>query len=254
MCALSIEPTVALDALQRFLGRNGGLGALFSKDPTVMLTHFAFNTGDCLEALAVDLLALAGLDAGITMAELYGHSKKALIVTAVDLKTAGALYLDHTNEGQSMPVALALRASMALPPLYAPVRYKNMVLVDGGLLDNFPMAHFAETTAIGIRTAWYLSPMSMDDIFNYFTRIVNMLQLGHFAIQQRVSERYAYVNIDLGPVGSDDASIDIQTLVFKGYRAALQAFASGLTKDLVFERPTQYLSEQPQLPSYMKLL
>lgn len=37
-------------------------------------------------------------------------------------------------------VAKALRASMALPGIFAPVKWDNKVLVDGGLRDNFPVA------------------------------------------------------------------------------------------------------------------
>ena len=34
-------------------------------------------------------------------------------------------------------LALALRASMSIPSLFEPIRYKGRVLVDGGILDNF---------------------------------------------------------------------------------------------------------------------
>ncbi len=34
-------------------------------------------------------------------------------------------------------LALALRASMSIPSLFEPIRYKGKVLVDGGILDNF---------------------------------------------------------------------------------------------------------------------
>ncbi len=35
------------------------------------------------------------------------------------------------------PLPLALRASMSIPSLFEPIRYKGKVLVDGGILDNF---------------------------------------------------------------------------------------------------------------------
>jgi len=35
------------------------------------------------------------------------------------------------------PLPLALRASMSIPNLFEPIRYKGKVLVDGGILDNF---------------------------------------------------------------------------------------------------------------------
>ncbi|MCM5662634.1 patatin-like phospholipase family protein [Galbibacter mesophilus] len=36
-------------------------------------------------------------------------------------------------------LALAIRASMSIPGIFAPVRYKNTLLVDGGVLNNFPV-------------------------------------------------------------------------------------------------------------------
>lgn len=35
-------------------------------------------------------------------------------------------------------LAVAMRASMSIPGVFSPVRYKNTLLVDGGLLNNFP--------------------------------------------------------------------------------------------------------------------
>ncbi|QLE00664.1 patatin-like phospholipase family protein [Galbibacter sp. BG1] len=36
-------------------------------------------------------------------------------------------------------LSVAIRASMSIPGIFAPVRYKNTLLVDGGVLDNFPV-------------------------------------------------------------------------------------------------------------------
>lgn len=44
---------------------------------------------------------------------------------------------DYVFQKGSLP--LAMRASMAIPAVFAPVRLDSMVLVDGGLNDNFPV-------------------------------------------------------------------------------------------------------------------
>lgn len=44
---------------------------------------------------------------------------------------------DYVFHKGSLP--LAMRASMAIPAVFAPVRLDSMVLVDGGLNDNFPV-------------------------------------------------------------------------------------------------------------------
>ncbi len=52
---------------------------------------------------------------------------------AVDLLTGREVVLDEGN------VAEAIRASMSLPGIFEPVRWKDMLLVDGGILNNAPV-------------------------------------------------------------------------------------------------------------------
>ena len=51
---------------------------------------------------------------------------------AVDM-VSGKDYVFHKG---SLP--LAMRASMAIPAVFAPVRLDSMVLVDGGIKNNYP--------------------------------------------------------------------------------------------------------------------
>lgn len=52
---------------------------------------------------------------------------------ATDLVSANAVVLDHGS------LSKALRATMALPGIFAPVEYDGKVLVDGGLVQNLPV-------------------------------------------------------------------------------------------------------------------
>jgi NTE family protein len=52
---------------------------------------------------------------------------------ATDLDTSKAVILDHGNLGTAM------RASMAVPGMFTPVRFEGKVLVDGGVVDNIPV-------------------------------------------------------------------------------------------------------------------
>lgn len=66
----------------------------------------------------------------ITFADL----KIPLLINAVDLLSGEEIILE---EG---PVAEAVQASCAIPGIFTPVKLKDNVLVDGGLLDNVPVA------------------------------------------------------------------------------------------------------------------
>lgn len=52
---------------------------------------------------------------------------------ATDLRSGKPLVLDHGN------LALAMRASMAVPGAFTPVKWEGHVLVDGGIVDNLPV-------------------------------------------------------------------------------------------------------------------
>ncbi|QZT37966.1 patatin-like phospholipase family protein [Halosquirtibacter xylanolyticus] len=51
-----------------------------------------------------------------------------------DLTTGSTYIFDHGK------LTMAMRASMAIPSAFSPVKYKSRVLVDGGVIDNLPIA------------------------------------------------------------------------------------------------------------------
>ncbi len=59
------------------------------------------------------------------------------------------------------PLALAMRSSMSIPTFIQPVKYKGMLLVDGGLVENFPVSVVLDMGAdivIGVYTGGQLLP------------------------------------------------------------------------------------------------
>ena len=253
VCAIGYDISKAVAAFETV-----GLEAIFDKDPTYLLTQYSLNSGQSIEILVRHILEAKNFREDITMHDLYMATKKHLIVTVIDLDTTSVLYLDHTNEGRSMPVIKAVMGSMALPPLYPPVTHGTLTMIDGGLLDNFPLAKFDSKKALGLRTAWYLEPISATkDLYTYYTRILGILQLNMHRIQSAINCKSPHVVfIDLGPMNSYDSAVDTKSLVFSGYRAAMNHFlAPGPT---VFEEPTKYLTgqdgRQAQAPAYLKKL
>lgn len=244
------------------LFNNIGLDAIFHKDPTWLLTNFALNSGEALQELVIQLLALKGFHERTTMSELHASTNKTLVVVTVDLLTGETLYLDHTNEGSSISVVQAVMGSMALPPMFPPVTCTGsrgpMVLSDGGLLDNFAIARFDPASTLGVRTAWYIEPSHpLQDISTYYTRVLSLLQLTMHSMQAEVAREYPNVTyIDLGPIKADNADIDIQDLIFRGYRATISRLANASAAQLGnVEVPTKFLADGPlQMPAYIQKL
>lgn len=71
----------------------------------------------------------------ITFGELQRHTGKNLIITASNFST-GKLQLFTSETTPDVPVWLAVRASMAIPLFFRPIRYKDDWLWDGGILAN----------------------------------------------------------------------------------------------------------------------
>ncbi|MGL4608716.1 MAG: patatin-like phospholipase family protein [Trueperaceae bacterium] len=66
-------------------------------------------------------------------AKNFEDLKIPLAVTTVDIQSGELLVLQHG------PLAIAACASNAFPGLFAPIKYLDRYLMDGGILNNFPV-------------------------------------------------------------------------------------------------------------------
>ena len=248
VCAINADIGKSLETFQSI-----GLEKLFDKDPTWLLSNYALNDGLALRGLVTMLLESRGFGPEVTLMDLFKRTGKTLTVTVVDILTSATLYLDHTNMG-SMPVVTVLMGSMALPPMFPPVKHNDLLMMDGGLLDNFPIAKYVPERTLGLRTSWFMTPNSpTTDISAYYTRVLSILQLTMHSIQSSVASKYTHtIYIDVGPIKADDSGVNANDFVFKGYRAAVTRFALVDQPDSVFESPSKYLASGPvALPDYV---
>lgn len=71
--------------------------------------------------------------------ETFRASKQQLIVVATDCKTGKPVYLNCKNGKTNEEINLMVRASSSLPLVAPIVKYKDMELLDGGLVDSIPI-------------------------------------------------------------------------------------------------------------------
>ena len=121
-------------------------------------------------------------------------------------------------------LAKAMRASKAIPGVFSPVRTGNMVLVDGGMLNNFPVdvckAMGADIFS-GVRVS---SKVGGDpDGLNSLPQLID--QLMGVVTKGKADDNIAMCDIFIepdvtgyGPMNFDQYSID--TLIQRGYDAA----------------------------------
>lgn len=111
----------------------------------------------------------------ITLQELRDIRGIRFMVGVVNVETAQFVSLGPDTH-PDLSVCTAVRASMAIPPLFPPVRLPDGTLVaDGGLLDNFPITQFPADRVLGLRLTVGKETAVNPASLSYFSRIINIL-------------------------------------------------------------------------------
>jgi NTE family protein len=172
---------------------------------------------------------LVGRSRGITEFDQLPIPFRAV---ATDMQTGQMVVLDRGD------LALALRASMAVPGVFSPVSIDGRILGDGGLTRNVPVDIARETCAdVVIAVAVPNPPPTADDLRSPLTMMTRTLDVlvGANERQQLDTLGPADVKIviEMGDIGS--ASFDrIDDAIPKG-RAAAMAHRADLTRYSVTE-------------------
>lgn len=138
---------------------------------------------------------------------------------ATDLVTGKEIVI---REGQ-FPVAI--RASMAIPGVFSPVRVGDYILVDGGTQNNYPVdvaRAMGADIVVGVDVSGEMSGYSdINNIGDILGQLVSLM--GDRKYRQNVSDVDVHIRPDLtgyGTMSFDSESID--TLINRGYRAAAE--------------------------------
>ena len=178
--------------------------------------------------------ALLGLPAGIAYGLNVGNMISSLTVGYQDSLSFADLPIPFFCVASDMvsckakywsegPLNAAMRSTMSIPILFEPVRYKGMVLIDGGTRNNFP-ADYARAMGADIVIGVVLA----DDNYRY-DQINNMLDMVWQAIDMMGREAYekntSIVDVNIHPdlhefnmMSFGKAEVD--TIISRGYAEA----------------------------------
>lgn len=137
---------------------------------------------------------------------------------ATDLATGEEVVLDHGY------LPLSMRASMSIPGVFAPVTIDGKVLVDGGVVNNFPIdiaRKMGADIVIGVDVQNDL--LKADDL-NSIDKVFNQLigLMGNDKFIKNKEDADVYIKPDVSKFGTYSFSKSaIDTLVANGYAAAL---------------------------------
>ncbi len=122
---------------------------------------------------------------------------------ATDIASGERVVLD------SGELASAMRASMSVPGVFAPVRIGSRLLVDGGLTNNIPIdvarAMGADIVIVVAFTTSLLPPEKIGSVLNVLSQTVSMLVLFNERVQlASLKSGDVLVMVDTGKLGTTD--------------------------------------------------
>lgn len=204
---------------------------------------YGLYKGEILDMFVKGVLRMVDLPADLTFHDLAcmepteSRRYRELSVTVCNLSRQDLEIFDVTRT-PDMPVAEAVRTSANIPLLWPPRKHRNMLYVDGGMADNYPVGMFDTEDERGHRVpdpetmGFFLgpgprssmAPVKVRSMKTAVTAVLSMLveQVGNTYIESIDWERTVF--IDPGDVQSTDFGLDmlgVQDLVTRG-RLAVQ--------------------------------
>ena len=81
-----------------------------------------------------------GINLDITFQELFDKTQKTLIMTGVCINTNQCEYFSYKTF-PDMKVLTAIKITSCVPVMFKPISFDNKLWIDGGVIDNYPIAY-----------------------------------------------------------------------------------------------------------------
>lgn len=109
----------------------------YIRDLIRLNNDWGFYKGEALTKWLKSLVKKATGNEDATFEFLLKTARRKLYVTAFNVNTAELFWFSPTTTPK-VPIWLGLRASMSIPGIFVPVKYKDYILTDGGWMSNLP--------------------------------------------------------------------------------------------------------------------
>lgn len=188
----------------------------------------SINIGDAIEKLGLDngskveymlkqLIRAKGHDSEITMKELFEKTGKTIYMTTVCLNSQKAIYLSHKTY-PDLPIYMAARMSSSIPIYFTPVKFGNMLMVDGGCIDNYPIGLFKDNLdeVLGINLKSSSAPVdNIDNIENFLFTVYKSFYAGMSYNSIKGYEQYTVmIDVDSNGMANFDLSLETKTKIY----------------------------------------
>ncbi len=197
-------------------------------------------------------LLLSDLTSGVGTIRNFDNLPIPFRCVAVDLVTGSEVVLQNGS------LAKAMRATMSLPSIFSPVEWGDSLLIDGGMLNNFPSDVLKEMGAdiiIGVNIGSQLAPK--EELNNLVDILSQTMVLTDFAKQRR---NYELCDLIITPDLGDFTTMDfdnekVKNIIQIGINAASKSknqlieLKQKYVYDLSGENSIEYIESTEQIIS-----
>jgi NTE family protein len=147
--------------------------------PLMLIDKYGFDTGDRVTRFFTALLRVKGFGPDTTFADISAAGRPGLVVWATEMETCMLRrFSAETTPGYT--VIGAVQASMCIPLLFVPrvAEDTGHLLVDGGVLNHYPMAYLtaAERDAtLGFYSRSNIQYGAPGDIADYLKQFISII-------------------------------------------------------------------------------
>lgn len=141
----------------------------------------------------------------------------------------------------------AMRASMAIPGVFTPVRIDSMVLVDGGLKNNYPVDVARAMGADVVIGVTLQKPARSSQELN--TAVDIILQLVDFSVKNKFDENVSHTDVQIAVDAKDYSSTSfsrsaVDSLIALGEQAAMVQWDSLMALKLAIGLDSSYVPQR----------
>jgi len=108
-----------------------------------LYNEFGWNKGQAIKQIYGDILEEYVGNRNITYAEVKEQFNATLITTATDVAAGKTIYYGP-DTSPDLSIVDGIRESISIPVFYIPVRKDETIIVDGGMLNNYPIQKLYE--------------------------------------------------------------------------------------------------------------
>ena len=188
---------VSLDPQRRI--RQGGLtGLIDGMNIESMLTHLTEGVDDNVD---------------------FNTLPRPFACNATDVKT-GSIYEFHNGD-----IAMAMRASMAIPGVFTPIHKDSLMLVDGFVTNNYPVdvaRRMGADIIVGVDLVSHSQEaVNYDNFTNLMTHLLELSSSNLY--DKNIKDTQIYIDVDVtGFASSSFGKEEIDTLIKRGEARARQ--------------------------------